>query len=49
MEINNEYIKTEVFQNFSLVCLQQSDKHSFKETGLKRLIEILLVILIVNF
>ena len=34
MEINNKYISTEAFQNFSSVCLQESDKFSFKETEL---------------
>ena len=36
MEINNKYISTETFQNFSSVCLQQSNKFSFKETELKK-------------
>ena len=40
MEINNKYISTEAFQNFSSVCLQESDKFSFKETELKKYIEI---------
>ena len=39
MEIDNKYIKyisTEAFQNFSSVCLQESNKFSFKETELKK-------------
>ena len=37
MEITNKYIKyisPEAFQNFSSVCLQESNKFSFKETEL---------------
>ena len=34
MEINNKYISTEAFQNFSSVCLQESNEFSFKETEL---------------
>ena len=40
MGINNKYISTKAFQNFSSVCLQEFDKFSFKETELKRLIKI---------
>ena len=36
MEINNKYISTAAFQNFSLVCLQEPDQFSFKETELKK-------------
>ena len=32
MEISNKYIRTEAFENFSSVCLQESDKFYFKET-----------------
>ena len=48
MEINNKYINTEAFHNFSSMCLQEFGNF-FKETELKRLIEILLVILIIDF
>ena len=40
MEISSKYISTEAFQHFSSVCLQLSGKFSFKETKLKRLIEV---------
>ena len=36
MEINNKYITTKAFQNFSSARLQESDKFSFKETELKK-------------
>ena len=36
MEVNNNYISTEAFQNFSLVCSQEFDKFSFKKTELKK-------------
>ena len=36
MEVNSNYISTEAFQNFSLVCSQEFDKFSFKKTELKK-------------
>ena len=36
MEINKKHISTEAFQNFSSVCLQESNKFSFKETELRK-------------
>ena len=48
IELNNKYINTEAFHNFSSMCLQEFGNF-FKETELKRLIEILLVILIIDF
>ena len=36
MEINKKHISTEAFQNFTSVCLQESNKFSFKETELKK-------------
>ena len=34
--IYNNYISTEAFQNFSLVCSQEFDRFSFKKTELKK-------------
>ena len=36
MEISDKYIRTEAFENFSSVCLQESDKFYFRETELKK-------------
>ena len=36
MEMNNKHTGTEAFQNFSSVCLQESNKFSFKETELRK-------------